>query len=110
MAMEVTTGVPLCDVGAPREVFEEVGLKAGKAASAARSAGLFLQGQRWAAVEVPTVTVGPLTREKAHGCSGAMDSAELWRHGVRRDALISSDFLRNRRVTIAWDSRELVIE
>jgi hypothetical protein len=29
---------------------------------------------------------------------------------VRRDALLSSDFLRRQRVTIDWDRRELVFE
>ena len=59
---------------------------------------------------VPTVTVGPLVRDRLNGCAGALGPADLWRHGVRRDALLSSDFLRRQRVTVDWDRRELVFE
>jgi hypothetical protein len=110
MAMWLQTGVPGCGVGAPQEVFEEVGVRAGMIARVVRSAGSRLEGRPWASVQVATVTVGPMVKDKVDGWSGALDPAELWRHGVRRDALLSSDFLRGRRVTIDWEKRELVIE
>ena len=110
MAMVLQTGVPGCGVGAPPEVFEEVGVRPGAIARAMRSAGSRLQGRSWTDVQVATVTVGPIVKDKVDGWSGALDSAELWRHGVRRDALLSSDFLRGRRMTIDWEKRELVIE
>jgi hypothetical protein len=110
MAMALQTGVPGCGVGAPPEVFEEVGLKAGAISRALGSAGRLTGGQPWAGVQVPTVTVGPVVQEKLSGCSGALASADLWRHGVRRDALLSSDFLRRLRVTVDWERRELVFE
>jgi hypothetical protein len=110
MALMLETGVPACGVGAPAEVFEEIGVKPGAIARAVRSAGGWLQGRPWAAVQVATVAVGPLVKDKVNGWSGALDSAELWRDGVRRDGLLSSDFLSGRRVTIDWDRQELVIE
>ena len=39
-----------------------------------------------------------------------MEHGELWRHGVRRDALIGGLFFRNLRVTLDWRARALVIE
>ena len=110
LAMVVQTGVPGCGIGAPQEVFDEVGIKPGTFAKVAKGAGAFLQGRPWAAVVVPAVTVGGIARDKLAGWSGALDSGELWRHGVRRDALLSHDFFRGRRVTIDWDRRELVFE
>ena len=111
MAMVLQTGMPGCGVGAPPEVFEEVGVQqSGAIASAIRSAGSRLRTNSWAGVRVATVAVGPLVKDKVAGWSGALASAELWRHGVRRDALLSSDFLSGRRVTIDWEKQELVIE
>jgi hypothetical protein len=110
MAMTLQTGVPGCGVGAPPEVFEEVGVRAGAISRAMTSAGRGLQGLPWTSVQVATVAVGPLAKDKVAGWSGALDSAELWRHGVRRDALLSSGFLSGRRVTIDWEKQELVIE
>ena len=110
MAMVVQTGVPGCGIGAPQDVFDEVGVKPGALAKMAKGAGSFLQGRPWASVVVPAVTVGAIARDKLAGWSGALDSGELWRHGVRRDALLSNDFFRGRRVTIDWDGRELVFE
>ena len=110
MAMVLQSGVPGCGVGAPLEVFEEIGVRPGPIARAMRSAGTRLQGRSWASVQVATVAVGPVVKDKVNGWSGAFDSAELWRHGVRRDALLSSDFLSGRRMTIDWEKRELVIE
>jgi hypothetical protein len=110
MAMVLQTGVPGCGVGAPPEVFEEIGVRPGPIARAVRSAGARLQGHSWASVQVATVAVGPVVKDKVNGWSGALDSAELWRHGVRRDALLSSDFMGGRRMTIDWERQELVIE
>jgi hypothetical protein len=110
MAMVVQTGVPGCGVGAPQDVFDEFGIKAGALSKLAKGAGQFLQGRAWASVVVPTVTVGPIARDKVAGWSGALDSGELWRHGVRRDVLLSHDFFRDRRMTIDWERHELVFE
>jgi hypothetical protein len=110
MAMLLQTGVPGCGVSAPAEVFEEVGVRPGAISRAVRSAGARLQASSWASVKVATVAVGPVVREKVNGWSGALDSAELWRHGVRRDAALSSEFLSGRRVTIDWAKQELVVE
>ncbi len=110
MAMVVQTGVPGCGVGAPQEVFDEVGIKPGAVSRLAKGAGSFLQGHAWASVVAPTVTVGAIARDKVAGWSGSLDSSELWRHGVRRDALLSNDFFRGRRVTFDWEHHELVFE
>lgn len=110
LAMVVQTGVPGCGVGAPQEVFDEMGIKPGALARMAKGAGSFLQGRPWSAVVVPSVAVGSIAADKLAGWSGALDSSELWRHGVRRDALLSHDFFRGRRVTFDWDRRELVFE
>jgi hypothetical protein len=69
-----------------------------------------LQGRSWTEVRVPNVTIGPLVREKVPGWSGVLDETELWRHGVRRDGIVSHDFFRGQRVTIDWEKRELVVE
>lgn len=110
MAMLLQTGMPGCGVGAPPEVFEEVGVRSGAIARVVGSASGRLQAHSWPGVQVATVAVGPVVKDKVNGWSGALDSVELWRHGVRRDALLSSDFLSGRRVTIDWKMRELVIE
>ncbi len=110
LAMVVQTGVPGCGVGAPQEVFDEMGIKPGAMAKLAKGAGQVLQGRPWASVVVPIVTVGEIARDRLAGWSGALDSGELWRHGVRRDALLSHDFFRDRRLTIDWERRELVFE
>jgi hypothetical protein len=110
MAMVVQTGLPGCGVAAPADVFDEVGVKPGRLARAVRGAGSILQGRPWTEVGVPNVVVGPLAREKVAGWSGALDPGELWRHGVRRDAILSHDFFRGQRLTIDWSARELVVE
>jgi hypothetical protein len=110
MAMVLATGLPGCGVGAPQEVFEEVGVRPGPASRVMQSAGSALRGSGWAEVQVGTVAVGPLVRDKVRGWSGALASGELWRHGVRRDGLLGGDFLRNASVTIDWEKRELVFE
>jgi len=110
MAMILQSGVGGCGVAAPADVFAEVGVRPGRVSRAIKGAGSVLQGRPWTAVGVPNVTVGPLVREKLRGWSGALDDAELWRHGVRRDAILSHDFFRGQRLTIDWEKRELVVE
>lgn len=110
MALILDTGVPECAVGAPQEVFDELGIKPGMMSRVAKSAGTWLNGSPWLSVSVPTVTVGPISRSRLSGWSGALGDAELWREGVRRDGLLSSDFLHNMRVTFDWEKRDLVVE
>lgn len=110
MAMVVQSGLGGCGVAAPTDVFAEVGVKPGRMARALKGAGSVLQGSPWSAVSVPDVVVGPLVRDKVQGWSGALGAGELWRHGVRRDAILSHDFFRDQRVTIDWEKRELVVE
>jgi hypothetical protein len=110
MAMVFASGIAGCGVAAPAEVLAEVGVKPGKLSRALKGAGSLLQGRSWTSVSVPNVAVGPLLREKVTGWSGALDPTELWRHGVRRDAILSHDFFRGQRVTIDWEKRELVVE
>jgi hypothetical protein len=75
-----------------------------------KGAGTFLQGRPWAAVVVPTVTVGSVARDKVAGWQGALDESELWRYGIRRDALIAGYFFKDRRLTIDWSAQQLIIE
>ena len=110
MAMMVQTGIPECAVAAPAGVFNEVGLKSGGMTKLVNKAGSWLGGHSWAKVGVPTVAVGEVSSGKVDGWSGAMDDAELWRHGIRRDAMIGNDFLRPWRVTFDWDARRMVFE
>jgi hypothetical protein len=107
MAMVLQTGLPGCGIAAPAEVFDEVGVKPGGLAKLVKSAGQMIQGRPWAEVSAPAVSVGPIARDKVTGWSGALDSAELWRHGVRRDAVLAGEFFRGRSVTIDWARREL---
>jgi len=110
MALVVQTGVPACGVGAPAEVFDEIGIKSGVLSRLVKGAGTWLQGRPWSPVVVPAVTVGPVVKDQVPGWVGALDSSELWWHGVRRDALLGGEFFRGRRVTIDWHARELVFE
>ena len=110
MALVVQSGVPGCGVGAPTEVFDEIGVRPGIFSRATKGMGQFLHGRPWSAVTVASVTVGPIAKDKVAGWVGALDASELWRHGVRRDALIAGDFFRGRRVTIDWKGRELIFE
>ena len=110
MALIFQSGLPACGVAAPVDVLAEVGVKPGKMSKVLSGAGSVLQGVPWAGVTVPTVTVGPLVRTKVKGYAGALDNAELWRHGVRRDAILSQEFFKDQRVTIDWQKRELVVE
>ena len=110
MAMVIQTGVPGCGVGAPAEVFEEIGVKSGVVSRLVKGAGGWLQGRPWSPVVVPAVTVGPVVKDQVPGWIGSLDSSELWRHGVRRDAMLAAEFFRGYRVTIDWRARELIFE
>lgn len=109
MAFILQSGFPGCGVAAPSEVLDEIGVKPGGVAKAMRTMGSMLQGRRWDECTVPSVTVGPIVQDKVPAWSGAMDSGEMWRQGIRRDAIIGSEFLRGRRVTIDWDQRQLLV-
>lgn len=110
MAMLLSTGLPEAGVGAPEVVFEELGLKPGGISRLVKGAGSWLQGRPWAQVGVPNVMLGPVAFDAQPGWSGAMDALELWRPGVRRDALLGPGILRGRRMTIDWVRHELVFE
>ena len=110
MAMVIQASIPGCGVAAPREVFEELGIKPGMVSRMVKGAGRALQGRGWSAVSVSTVAVGPVVKDKLDGWSGAFDSTELWRHGVRRDAALGGDFFRDWRMTVDWEKQELVFE
>ena len=108
LAIQVGTGLPEAGIGSTPEVFEEFGIKPGKLANAVRSIGAVLQGRPWSRVTVPTLSFGPLVGDRVPGWSGVLDATELWRHGVRRDALLGPGFFRDRRVTVDWAKHELV--
>jgi hypothetical protein len=110
MALVLATGLPGAGIGAPAEVMEEIGVKPGGVSRVMKGAGAFAGGRPWYEVGVPGVVVGPLARDHVPGWSGALDPAELWRHGVRRDALLGGEFFRDRRLTIDWQRHELVVE
>jgi hypothetical protein len=110
MAMLFSSGLPGGGVGAPESVFEEHGLKAGGVSKLMRGVGEWLNGRPWAQVSVPSLTLGAVAFNRLPGWSGAMDDVELWRHGVRRDAILGAGILANRRTTIDWTRRELVFE
>jgi hypothetical protein len=110
MAMLFSTGLPGAGVGAPDVVFEEHGLKAGGVSKMMRGMGEWLNGRPWAQVGVPSLTLGAVAFNRLPGWSGAMDASELWRHGVRRDAILGPGILAKRRTTIDWTRRELVFE
>jgi len=110
LGLVVQTGIPGCGFAAPSEIFDELGLKAGTVSRLVKGAGIWLQGRPWVGVTVPGVVVGPIAQDRVPGWSNAMDSAEMWRHGVRRDAILSGDFFEKSRVTFDWAKRELAIE
>ena len=110
MAMLLATGLPEAGVGAPDVVFDELGLKPGGLSRLVKGAGSWLQGRPWAQVGVPGVTVGAAAFDAQPGWSGAMDPTELWRHGVRRDALLGPGILRGRVTTIDAARHELLFE
>jgi hypothetical protein len=110
MALVLATGLPGAGIGAPSEVMDEIGVKPGGVAKIMKGMGGFMGGRSWYEVGVPTVVVGPIARDRVPGWSGALDPSEMWRHGVRRDALLGGEFFRDRRVTIDWARQELVVE
>jgi hypothetical protein len=110
MAMIVETALSGAGVGAPPEVFDELGLKPGAMSRMVKGAGQYLQGRPWYAVTVPTITVGQVNGTKLPAWYGALDSAEMWRHGVRRDAILAGLFFKDRVLTIDWGKHELVVE
>ena len=108
--MVLQTGLPGAGIGAPSEVFDEFGLKPGAMAKLMKNAGGLAQGRPWSEVGVPAVSVGPLLGDHVDGWSGALDSGEMWRHGIRRDAILGGQFFKNRRVTFDWQRQELIVE
>lgn len=110
MAMVFQSGLPAAGIAAPSEVMDEIGVKPGGVAKLMKNASAFLQGRPWIEVSVPTVSIGPIVDDKVPGWSDGMDSSELWRHGVRRDAILGGSFFAGRIVTIDWAKRELVVE
>ena len=110
MALWVGTGLPGAGIGATKETFDELGLQPGKMANLVRGMSSILQGAPWSQVTVPSVTVGSVTHDRVDGLSGALDSSELWRWGVRRDAVLGPAFFTDRRVTFDWARHELVFE
>lgn len=108
MAMTLATGLPEGGVGAPDPVFEELGIKSGGVSKLVKGAGTWLQGRPWTQVNVSSLALGRVAFDKLPGWSGAMEPVEMWRHGVRRDALLGPGILRGRRTTLDWANRELV--
>jgi hypothetical protein len=110
MAMMLATGLPGGGVGAPDVVFEEHGLKSAGVSRLVKGAGTWLQGRAWAPINVPSLAIGSQVYDKVPGWSGAMEPVEMWRHGVRRDAMLGPGILLGQRTTIDWKRRELVFE
>ena len=110
MAMVLATGMPGGGFGAPDVVFEEHGLKSGGVSKLVKGAGTWLQGRPWAQVNVPSLAIGNQVYDRVPGWAGAMEPVEMWRHGVRRDALLGPGILLRQRTTIDWKRRELVFE
>jgi hypothetical protein len=108
MALWFGTSLPGAGVGAPQETFDEIGVRPGRVANLVKGASLF--GRPAASVGVPGVAIGPIAIERAAGLSGAMDAADLWRWGPRRDAVLGPTLFEGRRVTIDWARHELVFE
>jgi hypothetical protein len=110
MAMIWQSGIAGCGVAAPQSVFDEVGIKPGAMSKLMKGAGSMLQGRPAARVTVRSVAVGAMLQQNVPGWSGVMDDVELWRQGVRRDAILSHDFFKDHRVTIDWSAHQLVVE
>jgi len=110
MAMLLGTGLPEGGVGLAQETADELGLKSTTLSRWVKGAGVWLQGRPWSPVMVPTVTLGSTVQDKVPGWSGALDASELWRHGVRRDALLGPNAFAGRRITFDWAARVLVFE
>lgn len=110
MAMLLGTGLPEGGVGLAQETTEELGLRSTTLSRWVKGAGVWLQGRPWAPVMVPTVAIGPIVQDKVPGWSGALDASELWRHGVRRDALLGPNAFAGRRMSFDWAARTLTFE
>ena len=59
---------------------------------------------------MPSLQIGNQVYDRVPGWAGAMEPVEMWRHGVRRDALLGPGILLRQRTTIDWKRRELVFE
>lgn len=110
MALLVATGLPEAGFGGPVELFDELGIKPGPISRMVKGAGSFLQGRPWAQVSVGTVSLGTQVSDKLPAWSGAYSSSELWRHGLRRDAMLGPEWFKGRRMTIDWVKQDLVFE
>ncbi len=110
MALVVASGVPQCGVAATRGVFDEIGLKQTPMSAVFKGTGRLVGGPGWAQVNVPDVVVDGAKVGRVAGWSGPLEERELWWHGVRRDGMLSHDFLRNYRCTFDWARRELLLE
>ena len=110
MAIWLGTGLPGGGLGASKGTLDELGIQPGKLSNLVRGVGSILQGAQWSEVMVPSVTLGAVTRDHVEGWSGAMDTSELWRWGVRRDAVLGPAFFTDRRVTFDWARHELLFE
>ncbi len=110
MALLVASGLPEAGLGGPVELFDELGIKPGPISRLIKGAGSFLQGRPWQQVSVGTVSLGTLVSDKLPAWSGAYSSSELWRHGLRRDAMLGPEWFKGRRLTIDWTKQELVFE
>ncbi len=109
MKLMLGTGLP-GGVGATQAVLDEVGVKPGTISRAVRNAGAVLQGHAWAQTTVNAAMIGSVACDKLTAWSGAFDAFEMWRHGVRRDALLGPEVWEKRRVTFDWEKCELRVE
>lgn len=109
MKLMLGTGLP-GGVGATQAVLDEVGVKPGSISRAVRNAGAVLQGHAWAQTTVNAAMVGTVACDKLTAWSGAFDAYEMWRHGMRRDALLGPEVWEKRRVTFDWEKSELRVE
>jgi hypothetical protein len=85
-------------------------VKPGAISKLAGGIGGWLQGVPWAQTTVPVVSIGPVVQDKIKAWQNAMADVEMWRHGVRRDALLSHDFFKGMRVTFDWAGQRLIFE
>jgi hypothetical protein len=109
MAMQVHSGFPECGVAAADAVFGEVGLRAGSVSKVMGSASSWMQGNPWARVNVPLVTLGGVSQGNVPGWSLRGD-VDLWRHGIRSDGFLSHEMFRGWRVTFDWAAHQMVFE
>jgi hypothetical protein len=110
LSMIVGTGLPGAGFGGPNDLFDELGLRAGKMSNLMRGPGMVLQGRPWTQVGIPTLSLGGVVGDRVSGWMGAMDPGEAWREGVRLDGILGPEWFRGRRVTFDWEKHELLIE